>query len=388
MAASEVCPVVDAINAFLEYLVDPLLQEEHYVSDDPPLSLQEKVAKQVHSVVLLYNYYYRKQNPGLEFMRYREFCKMIVDLRPILVPYMKFTLKPDYDVELIDVEQQLSLTENEIMNSYHICTDLDASKTVPNIKGWPISKVAILLVDSKKENCFLCFSSITDGVWSLIEKQVDTNNQISEVKSEILFQSEKRRVIKKRSKDGLNEDQILQVGFSAVKEVAGVNATDTILLESYNVYSHTKDRTTSQFYLMKCSKLINEGLILLPIKDLIQREIFSDSLHDSKLIEKQFSKLELGKSHVSSEGMHVALDNNTIVPLNQEEWNYGGNGASSQSHGAPMALKVYSRRKYKKRGIGSTVREGNYGGDVVSSHSHGAPNALKVYSRRNKKKDR
>ncbi|WJX68229.1 hypothetical protein P8452_52617 [Trifolium repens] len=323
MAASEACPVVDAINAFLEYLVDPLLQEEHYVSDDPPLSLQEKVAKQVQSVVLLYNYYYRKENPGLEFMRYREFCKMIVDLRPILVPYMKFTLKPDYDAELIDVEQQLSLTENEIMNSYHICTDLDASKTVPNIKGWPISKVAILLVDSKKENCFLCFSSITDGVWSLIEKQVDTKNQISEVKSKILFQYEKRKVIKKRSKDGLNEDQILQVGYSAVKEVAGVNATDTILLESYNVYSHTKDRTTSQFYLMKCSKLIDEGLILLHIKDLIQsvrgpllekssnswkvtpqvkyfhmvpyceiisewvsREIFSNSLHDSKLIEK------------------------------------------------------------------------------------------------------
>jgi hypothetical protein len=52
MAASEACPVVDAINAFLEYLVDPLLQEEHYVSDDPPLSLQEKVAKQVFSVTL------------------------------------------------------------------------------------------------------------------------------------------------------------------------------------------------------------------------------------------------------------------------------------------------------------------------------------------------
>jgi hypothetical protein len=52
MAASEVCPVVDAINAFLEYLVDPLLQEEHYVSGDPPLSLQEKVAKQVFSVTL------------------------------------------------------------------------------------------------------------------------------------------------------------------------------------------------------------------------------------------------------------------------------------------------------------------------------------------------
>ncbi|WJX72934.1 hypothetical protein P8452_56768 [Trifolium repens] len=49
-----------------------------------------------------------------------------------------------------------------------------------------------------------------------------------------------------------------------------VNAVDPILLESYNVYSHTKDRTTSQFYIMKCSKLINEGFIQLPIKDLME----------------------------------------------------------------------------------------------------------------------
>jgi hypothetical protein len=80
------------------------------------------------------------------------------------------------------------------------------------------------LVDSKKENCFLCFSSITDGVWSLIERQVDTNNQI-------LFQSQTRRVIKKRSKDSLNEDQILQVGYSAVKEVAGNNPSFTERLQ-------------------------------------------------------------------------------------------------------------------------------------------------------------
>ncbi|GAU28622.1 hypothetical protein TSUD_55660 [Trifolium subterraneum] len=286
MVASEACPIVDAINAFLEYLVDPLLQEEHYVHDDPPLSLQEKVAKQVHSVVLLYNYYHRKQNPDLEFLRYREFCKMIVDLRPNLLPYMKFTPKPDYDADLIDVEQQLSLTENKIMNSYHICTSLDASKIVPNIKGWPISKVVVLLVDSKTENCFMRFSSITDGVWSLIEKNVDTTNQISEVTSKIVFQSTKRRVIKKRSNEGLNEDQILQVGYSAVQEAA-------------------------------------------------------DSVQDS-----------------------------------------------SQSQGAPKTLKVYSRRKFKKREMGTRAIEANCGGDVVSSHLHSTPKALKVYSRRNKKKDR
>jgi hypothetical protein len=47
MDVSEVCPTVDAIKAFLEYLVDPLLQEDHSTSDDLPLSQHEKVANQV-----------------------------------------------------------------------------------------------------------------------------------------------------------------------------------------------------------------------------------------------------------------------------------------------------------------------------------------------------
>jgi hypothetical protein len=115
-------------------------------------------------------------------------------------------------------------------------------------------------------------------------------------------------------------------------------------------------------------------------------------LHDSKLVEKRFSKLELGKSHVSSEGMYVGLDDkshsDTTISPNQEEWKYEGNGASSQSHGAPMALRLYSRRKYKKREMGYRVGEGSYGGDILSTHSHRAPYALKVYSSRNKKKDR
>jgi len=47
MDVSEVCQTVDAIRAFLEYLVDPLLQEDHSTNDDLPLSQHEKVAKQV-----------------------------------------------------------------------------------------------------------------------------------------------------------------------------------------------------------------------------------------------------------------------------------------------------------------------------------------------------
>lgn len=47
MDVSKVCPTVDAIKAFLEYLVDPLLQEDHSIHDDLPQSQLENVAKQV-----------------------------------------------------------------------------------------------------------------------------------------------------------------------------------------------------------------------------------------------------------------------------------------------------------------------------------------------------
>ncbi|AES67754.1 hypothetical protein MTR_2g098720 [Medicago truncatula] len=345
MDASEVCPTVDAIRAFLEYLVDPLLQEDHSTNDDLPLSQHEKVANQVHAVVLLNNYYHIKLNQELAFLPYREFCKIIVDLRPSLSAYMKFMLQRDY-AELVDVEQQLSLTEKAIMSSHDICLSLDASKNEPNIEGWPISKVAVLLVDSKKENSFLRFNSFTDGVWSLIEKDVDTSDQISEVTSEIKSPYKRRRVIMTRSKVILNEDQLLQDGYSAISEAASVNSIDMMLLGSYTVYSQSKERAASRFYIMKCSQSIVEGFTKVPIKDLIEsfwgplvkrsssswkttslvkyfqmlpyseiisewisREAFSNSLQDLKLAEKQVSKLEVTESHVSSKGLYIDLDN-------------------------------------------------------------------------------
>jgi len=61
------------------------------------------------------------------------------------------------------------LTEKEIMRSYDICSSLVAAKNVPNTEELPISKVAIFLVDSKKENCFLKFDSFASVLWYLIK---------------------------------------------------------------------------------------------------------------------------------------------------------------------------------------------------------------------------
>ncbi|CAJ1933317.1 unnamed protein product [Sphenostylis stenocarpa] len=283
MVPSDVCPTEDAVKSFIEHLVDPLLPAKSSVQDNPSLFQQKLVAKQVRSAVLLYNYYHRKQHPELEYLPLNEFCKLVVVLRPALLAYMQFMQNSDEE-ELIDVEKQLSLTEKMIMEACDVCKCLDASKNVPNIEGWPITKVAILLIDNKKENCLLQFSSITSGVWSLVEKCLDTSSQSSlvakgldssnqsyEVTSETK-QYKKKRVLKKSTKDGfkVSEDVYLQVGYFSIKEVTGINNTDILLLESDTVYSESKEKQASRFYIMQCSRQINEEVIQIPIQDLIK----------------------------------------------------------------------------------------------------------------------
>ncbi|KAG5118452.1 hypothetical protein JHK82_032872 [Glycine max] len=247
MAPSDVCLSEDAVQVFIEHLVDPLLPAKASVQDNPTPSQQKLVANQVRSTVLLYNYYHRKQHPELAYLPFNEFCKLAVVLRPPLLAYMQFMQNLNEE-ELTDVEKQLSLTEKMIMEACDVCKCLDASKDAPNIEGWPITKVSMLLIDSKKENCFLLFSSITSGVWSVIEKGLDTSSQSSLVEkglntssqsslvekglstsyqsSEVTSgskQYKKRRVIKKSAQKELkvDEDVFLQVGYSALSDDSG-----------------------------------------------------------------------------------------------------------------------------------------------------------------------
>ncbi|XP_014521141.1 uncharacterized protein LOC106777845 isoform X2 [Vigna radiata var. radiata] len=296
MVPSDVCPTEDAVKTFIEHLVDPLLPAKSSVQDSPSPSQQKLVARQVRSVVLLYNYYQRKRHPELEYLPLNEFSKLVVVLRPALLAYMQF-MQNSHEEELTDVEKQLSLTEKMIMEACDVSKSLDASKNVPNIEGWPITKVAILLIDSKKEKCFLLFGSITSGVWSLVEKSLDTSSQSSLISkgldtssqsslgskglvtsnqsSEVTpgtKQYKKKRVLKKSSKDELkvNEDVFLQLGHSAIKEATGINNTDIFLLESGTIYSESKEKEASRFYIMQCSKTINEEVFEVPLQDLIK----------------------------------------------------------------------------------------------------------------------
>ncbi|XP_071938538.1 uncharacterized protein [Coffea arabica] len=257
---SDVAPIEEAVSALLDCLVDPLLPSKLYGKDPPSLDNQQSVSRQMHAVGLLYNYYYRKQDPELCFLEFVPFCKLALTLKPTLMPHMKFTLQTD-PVGLNDLENQLSVTEKAVMDACNISLSLDALKDIPSIEGWPISKVSVLLVDSEKENCVLLFGSVTNGVWSVIEKSVDDFN------IDLENTSEGKRISQTMTGEQLTESYFEQLASIAVKEATGINHSDLMVLERHVVYSLSKEKTAAYFYIMQCT---SGGDIQIPIKDTIE----------------------------------------------------------------------------------------------------------------------
>ncbi|EXB68719.1 hypothetical protein L484_024739 [Morus notabilis] len=269
MDLSDVCPTEDAVQALLEYLVDPMLPTKSSVPGIASQSQLQAVAKQVHAVLLLYNYYHRKQNPALEYLGFNSFCKLAVILKPALLGHLKF-MQISNDKELDDPENQLSVMEKTIMHACDISKVLDASRENPNVEGWPITKVAVFLVDSKKEKCFLLFSSVTQGVWSVIGN-VEVLHQISDSTAEATQANKKRGVIRKPSRviSKVDVAGFLQLAYSAVKDVTGVTQTDLMVLEDHLVYSTSKEKEAARFYIMQCTKSVNDDICQVPTKDAI-----------------------------------------------------------------------------------------------------------------------
>lgn len=107
--------------------------------------------------------------------------------------------------------QQLSVTEKAIKDACDISMSLDASKDVPTYDGFSISKVAVLLIDSERENCLLQFGAVTEGVWSLIEKEL-TECDIDNV-------AKKRKW--NNQKESSDDPRFLQLGIDALKDITG-----------------------------------------------------------------------------------------------------------------------------------------------------------------------
>ncbi|OMO61309.1 hypothetical protein COLO4_33468 [Corchorus olitorius] len=243
---------VDAIKAFFKFLVEPKvfgLYTPRIVT--VPTTKQQSVAKQVYAVVLLYNYYYRKTNPNLKHLDFKSFCDLALRLKPNLRSYLKWFLRSD-DTQVSNIEKhELSLTEQAIKDACDVCTSLDASSDVPDIKGWPLSKVAVLLVDQKKENCALQSDAINDNVWSVIEKKVDAIGCTSE------------------AEHGNKRQRTLESDKHGLYFLSCIHQKDLTIIESHVVYSLDKEKAATRFYIMHCHNGAIDSSEWIPIKELI-----------------------------------------------------------------------------------------------------------------------
>lgn len=181
---------------------------------------------QMHAVVLLYNYYERKRHPETEYVGFEPFCKLAVTLKPSLMLHMKLLVHGSpADSNKEESDDDLSETEKAILDACNLSLVLDPSKDVPSTGKWPFSKVAVLLIDAAKENCFLSSSSVTKGVWSLIEKDVDISNTSSESKGvgKHININKRKRNNKKTLQQKQDADTVRfqQLAYSAVKEATG-----------------------------------------------------------------------------------------------------------------------------------------------------------------------
>ncbi|MQL74866.1 hypothetical protein Taro_007206 [Colocasia esculenta] len=268
-------PMEDAVQALIDHLVYPLLPAKDFFTPHvPDIAQQESVAKQIHGVVILYNYYHRKQYAQLDFLDTKSFCKVASVAKPSLLRYMKFIHSPENVPNKID---QLSITEKMVWDACNICTGLNEARDISAMENWPVSKVAVLLVDSTKTNCFLQFSSITQGVWSLIEKDVDKSFGTQLNISVIDTTSKKRKNAHGHLQDKI-EDAFQSLAFSAVKEKTGITEEELTILEHDIVYSLSQQKATAQFYLMQYTGASSDKITEFPLKDVVDRLKYEDGL--------------------------------------------------------------------------------------------------------------
>ncbi|GER37913.1 T21E18.2 protein [Striga asiatica] len=267
----EVGPTKDVIKALVQTLVDPSLPLMASADDPPSMDAQISVARQMHAVVLLYNYYHRKQKPELEYLDYVSFCKLAMSLWPSLAAFMNITSQSESVTE-----NELSLTEKLVKDACNISLNLDASKDVPLIEKWPIAKVGVLLIDPNKENCLLWFGSVTEGVWSLIEKDIDELSQGILAEEKV---GTKRKFVSRKA-------NMQQIAFDAVKEKSAlvflllqknqssfesrkIERADLVLLETHVTYSLSKAKSATQFYMMQYKRPFSTNQTV-PLKFLVE----------------------------------------------------------------------------------------------------------------------
>ncbi|KAG0544449.1 hypothetical protein BDA96_02G276200 [Sorghum bicolor] len=272
----EVVQLEDAVELLVEHLVVPVLprgQVDREVALSP--ATQETVARQVHATVLLYNYYHRKQFPQLEFASPDRFCmsaSLTVSNKNLLM-----YLNQAQNRLGNGVGAGLSVTDKAIIDACDIAEVLDPTKDSPEMIMWPISKVAVLLLNRTKKVCLLEHGSKTKGIWSIFEKDIKTALGGS-LSGDMPLQGSNNKSMALPS-----EPYVLQqIAYSEVELKTGMKRTNLRFVEEHRVYSLSKKGRATMLFLLHYDETVDSKLKEMPLDALIERmsgPIFENGLY-------------------------------------------------------------------------------------------------------------
>ncbi|KAJ3681130.1 hypothetical protein LUZ60_015619 [Juncus effusus] len=261
-------PVEDSMETLIELLVSPLLPFKSTAHINPSVSQQESLAKQMQAVVLLYNFYHRKQFPQIELLSFESLCKSSVIANPAIISYFQF-MQEKQTVEKISTisHDDLSIVEKAMINACDISVSLYNSFSDSNndemsvFESWPLERIGVFLVDKKREKCLIEIDTLVKGVWSLVEREIESekgNNNDNNVNSGVL-----------------NElfDEIYQnLAVSEVQSRTGIESSNLRILYRHLTYSLNKEKSSTRVYIMEYTKQPGQtALAEIPIDFITER---------------------------------------------------------------------------------------------------------------------
>ncbi|TVU21226.1 hypothetical protein EJB05_30851, partial [Eragrostis curvula] len=208
----------------------------------------------VHAMVLLYNYYHRKHFPHLAFTDPKQFTLAAGDA---LLVYLKHG----------GGDAEASVTDKAFEDACGIAKALDAKEDSPQTSMWPISKVAVLLVDPTGKKCLIDYASVTKGVWSILEKDITAaSGKSCSIDIDLSAPGASHEI-------ELNSEpyKLQQAAYSEVERKTGMKGASLHFLEEHLVYSLSKKETTAKLFVLQYQNIVDSDLKEIPIEDLISR---------------------------------------------------------------------------------------------------------------------
>ncbi|KAM0931109.1 hypothetical protein ACQ4PT_000588 [Festuca glaucescens] len=261
----EVVHMEDAVKLLVEHLVRPVLprragKDAHLLT----LEKQRAVSQQVHTAIILYNYYHRKRCPVLAFADAKRFfmCASL-SVGEDLLPYSSIVHERENN---FGKHGSLSVTDREAIQACEIAVELGACEGYPDVRMWPVAKVAVLLLDPTKKKCLIEYGTHTKGVWSIVEKEYDAAAGISHSTNQPAGQESTN----KTTFGALDGPLMLQqLAISEVQRRTGMEGSDLLVLDEDLAYSLSKERTTTKLFIVEYKKMTKGKLVEMSLEELI-----------------------------------------------------------------------------------------------------------------------